>query len=556
MIKLLKKYEIHTTPFEAIKNWAINNTHNDNLLLYESTGSDDGLPYALEYVDYGSSGHPVVNSLCDIALEQQDADLATLELGVNVVGIFYPELDPKNIDGTYMRSVYHQIKTMFYNQYYDPTKVWGIENIDFPLSKTERRMSDEIRLIDIPRLVFGDKIVPKSVVALDNTTDNEYIITDDGYGNLRAGINLFSHQQEIRHHRNEFDIGYSYFCDPYFNFSPATPINLSASLVLYHTGHLTWETGSDSPVVEDGFIIQARDVTLAAPYATVGVVGTGVLTFDYWPIYSQHTFSFRVASFSGPTFSNFSNEVSLTAPPDPIITLQPLDQTQIEGLTASFSSSAGLSAPFTYQWVSGSANLVDGPRITGSLTPELLINNIQPSDTGSYALHVTNLWGNVYSNPAYLTIISNIVPVYVNDSSSMNVSLLFGSIAQNPPIPESTVPGINLTLITGSVLTVVITMSAPPETSSVNAGFYAGSIFDVIKVVYGGNETASVNAGFYAGNIFNVLVPIYGGNETASVSTGFYSGYTTLEVITDTEQDAIEGMTITLISGSVSGSSP
>jgi hypothetical protein len=214
MIKLLKRYEIHTTPFEAVKNWAINNTSNDNLLLYESTGSDDGLPYALEYIDYNID-YPTTNSFCDIALEQQDADLATLELGLKVVGIFYPEIDPKNIDGTYMRSIYHQVKTMFYNQYFDPSKIWGIENIDFPLSKTERRISDEIRLINIPKLVFGDKIVPKSVVATDNTTDNEYIITDDGYGNLHSGTNLFSHQQEIRKHDNEFVLGFDHRCDYY-----------------------------------------------------------------------------------------------------------------------------------------------------------------------------------------------------------------------------------------------------------------------------------------------------------------------------------------------------
>ena len=218
MIKLLKRYEICMTPFEATKNWAINNTHNDNILLYESSSSDDGVPYALEFVDYGS-GFPALNSKCNIALEQQDDDLAILELGLNVIGIFYPELDPKNIDGTYKRSIYHQIKTMFYNMYFDPTKIWGIENIDFPLSKTKRILSDEFHLLDIPRNVFGDKIIPESVTAIDNTTDNEYIITDDGNGNLVAKSNLFSHQQEIREHSNNFTLGFSDYCNDYFNFN-------------------------------------------------------------------------------------------------------------------------------------------------------------------------------------------------------------------------------------------------------------------------------------------------------------------------------------------------
>ena len=227
MIKLLKKYEIQARPFEATKNWAVSNIRNDNLLLYESTGSDDGLPYALEFMDYGIT-HPSENDNCDIALEQQDYDLATLELGLKIIGIFYPEMDPTNPDGTYKRSIYHQVKTMFYNDYLDPTKIWGIENIDFPLSRTERRLSDEIRLLDIPRNVFGDKIIPKSVKIVDDTTDNEYIITDDGNGNLFAGMNLFSHQQEVRNHENEFDHGSSNDCDWYFN-PQATPAYISES---------------------------------------------------------------------------------------------------------------------------------------------------------------------------------------------------------------------------------------------------------------------------------------------------------------------------------------
>jgi len=227
MIKLLKKYEIQAKPFEATKNWAVSNIRNDNLLLYESTGSDDGLPYALEFMDYGVT-HPSENDNCDIALEQQDYDLATLELGLKIIGIFYPELDPINPDGTYKRSVYHQVKTMFYNDYLDPTKIWGVENIDFPLSRTERRLSDEIRLLDIPRNVFGDKIIPKSVRIVDDTTDNEYTITDDGNGNLFAGVNLFSHQQEVRNHENEFDHGSTAACDWYFK-PQATPVYISES---------------------------------------------------------------------------------------------------------------------------------------------------------------------------------------------------------------------------------------------------------------------------------------------------------------------------------------
>ncbi len=205
MIKLLKQYQIQVTPFGATKDWALNNTDNENLLLFESTGSDDGLPIALEFLDYGDgSGYPVENALCDIALEQQTNDLATSQTGLNVKGIVNTDTEPLNDDGTYKRSIYHQVKTMFYNSYLDPSKIWGVENIDFTLSQTQRNLSDQFRLVDIPRNVYGDKIVPKTVKVYDNTLDNVYIVIDDGNGNLFAGKNLFSHQQKLGEYINEF----------------------------------------------------------------------------------------------------------------------------------------------------------------------------------------------------------------------------------------------------------------------------------------------------------------------------------------------------------------
>lgn len=217
MIKLLKKYQIQLTPFEATKNWELNNINNDNLLLFESTGSDDGLPIALEFIDYTHTSS-FENSTCNIALEQQGGDFINLREGLNVVGTFYSDVEPMNNDGTFKRSIYHQVKTMFYNTYYDPTKTWGIENIDFELAKTKKTLSDRFRIIDVPRSIFGDKIVPKSVMMYDNTLDNQYIVTDDGNGNLLAGMNLFSHQQELGEYKNEFVTSQSSsYCDYYWN---------------------------------------------------------------------------------------------------------------------------------------------------------------------------------------------------------------------------------------------------------------------------------------------------------------------------------------------------
>jgi hypothetical protein len=179
--------------------------------------TEDDYPVALEFLEY-SYNSASINNHCDIALEQQDDDNANLEEGRKILGSFYPNIDPTNLDGTYKRAIYYQVRTSFYNKYYDPSKIWGIENIDFELSKTKRILSDQFVLVDIPRNVFGDKIIPNSVTMYDNTLDNYYVITDDGNGNLFAGINLFSHQQELGEYKNSFVAEKSSsYCDFYWN---------------------------------------------------------------------------------------------------------------------------------------------------------------------------------------------------------------------------------------------------------------------------------------------------------------------------------------------------
>jgi hypothetical protein len=228
MLKELKRYQVRLTPFQAVKNWALNNTENESVLLFESTGSDDGEQIDLEYIDWGTGGSsPNTSSECEIALEQQDADQASYREGASVTGPFYPETDPVNVDGTYQRSVYSQVKISFYNTFRDPTKIWGLENIDFEKGKTKRRLADRLRMFDIPRRIFGDKILPSTVVIRDTSLDNDYTIEDDGYGNLTARRNLFSKQQEIGDFTNDFLVGAEHTCDDYLMLTSSTsPISL------------------------------------------------------------------------------------------------------------------------------------------------------------------------------------------------------------------------------------------------------------------------------------------------------------------------------------------
>ncbi len=80
---------------------------------FDSCFSKDFFSHTIEYIDFGDGSEtPTTNSACNIALEQQIADKVQYRQGLTVTGPFYPETDPINVDGTYKRSVYAQIKTV------------------------------------------------------------------------------------------------------------------------------------------------------------------------------------------------------------------------------------------------------------------------------------------------------------------------------------------------------------------------------------------------------------------------------------------------------------
>lgn len=197
MIKHINHQNVSTTPFVAAKARVLSNIKNDDTVILEPNVYPNGTQVALDYVDY-NSGNPLVNRDCNIALEQQDLDSLGYEEGITGSGLFNSSSDAKNTDGSYKSLVYRTIENAFYNTYRNPTEIFGMENIDFPLSKTRRNLSDDFRVFTIPQSVFGDKIQPRSVQFYDTLLDDNVAIFDDGYQNLIGGYNLFSKVQEVR----------------------------------------------------------------------------------------------------------------------------------------------------------------------------------------------------------------------------------------------------------------------------------------------------------------------------------------------------------------------
>lgn len=204
MIKHINHQNLLTTPFVAIKTWELNNRDPDDLVLLEtysasvSTYNPPEEFVAYEYVDFYSGSTPTLNRTCNIALEQQERDWVIYQEGITGSGYFDPANEPQNPDGTYKRLIHSQMDQAFYNTYKNPLKIFGVENFDFPLSRTERQITDAIRIFNIPQRIWGDSIIPRSVVIFDNLLDDNVDIYDDGYQNLLAGTNLFSKIQEVR----------------------------------------------------------------------------------------------------------------------------------------------------------------------------------------------------------------------------------------------------------------------------------------------------------------------------------------------------------------------
>ena len=113
---------------------------------------------------------PFVNSDCVLCLEQSEDNFKTIEEGIltdTSVG-FDPQIEPQNLNDTFKRITYGQIKNLFYNNSQDPTKLLGLENFDLFLDSKNRVIYDKIKVVTIPQAYFGDTLVKNSIEILDN----------------------------------------------------------------------------------------------------------------------------------------------------------------------------------------------------------------------------------------------------------------------------------------------------------------------------------------------------------------------------------------------------
>ena len=409
-----------TTPFVAAKSWDLYNIQSDETILLEPSGSNEQV--ALEFVDWNGDG-PLLNRHCNVTLEQEPADILFYEEGKTGSGAFDSALDEKNTDGTYKRLVHNQIRTSFYNTYKNPFQIFGVEYVDFPISKTLRNLSGYFRMFSIPRNVFGEKIVPSSVKFYDNNLDDNVSIYDDGYQNLIAGVNLFSKVQEVRLMRNLIISGSASYDCPVFD---GTNITVSKT---------------ESTFITVGFYAGNCKYT---DFSTASVNDTAPVNIGFY-----------TGSCRGPTLSD-------TASID------------LGFYSASLSSSGvmdtlGMNVGYLY----GSIDhfiVTDSAQINNGFYSGVVFNTVQSAsaeDTSS--MNILFYSGSIFDQ---ITTFSG-----SNDTASVNILFYSGSISNTvTPTSGSDSASIFIGYYTGSIANVAVATPTQTEAMSTNIGFYTGTI--------------------------------------------------------------------------------
>ncbi len=115
--------------------------------------------------------------------------------------------------------------------------------------------------------------------------------------------------------------------------------------------------------------------------------------------------------------------------PPVVITQQPLNQTNIAGMTAMFTVGATSLNPLTYQWQKNGTNLTNGGRISGATGTTLTIANVSTTDTANYRVMASNSFFSTVSSNAILKVLdvhSAIVTPTVINGFVVGVNLVDG----------------------------------------------------------------------------------------------------------------------------------
>jgi hypothetical protein len=191
------------------------------------------------------------------------------------------------------------------------------------------------------------------------------------------------------------------------------------------------------------------------------------------------TFAVTVSNTAGNVTSAAATLTVNAAVVPPTITAQPTNQTVTAGQTATFSVTAGGTAPLSYQWQKNGAN------IAGATSASYTTPVTTTSDNGaSFRVVVSNTAGNVTSAAATLTVTSAAVAPTIT-AQPPNQTVAAGQSASFVVVATGTAPlsyqwqrnGANIAgAVAASYITPATTMSDNGETFAVTVSNTAGTV--------------------------------------------------------------------------------
>ena len=139
---------------------------------------------------------------------------------------------------------------------------------------------------------------------------------------------------------------------------------------------------------------------------TFNVGGSNLYYINYLSFWNQQTFYLGAGNqtlkwvyscTSFPDHNGYLDEVSYTpGTTAPLINGQPLAQSQVRGLSATFYVDAAGTPPLSYQWQ------LNGNDIPGATNSSCTISNVQATNLGNYTVVITNVAGSIVSSNAAL----------------------------------------------------------------------------------------------------------------------------------------------------------
>jgi hypothetical protein len=235
-------------------------------------------------------------------------------------------------------------------------------------------------------------------VALGGT--QAFIAYDQGGGSLNKWI-FFLNNGQLQMHLYSASIGAVYLGSGSFN--PGTnqwhhvAMTRNGTLFSFYVDGVLNSTSTSSVVVPDA----------GAPL-TIGTAENLYYLHGYEDEISIYNRGLASGEIQAIYNAAAGGKCPLTIPP--AILSQPQGQTVPAGASVGLSVSSTGSRPLSYQW------LLNGASLPGATTSSLSLTNVQPSDSGAYAVAVTNWYGSVTSSNAVLTVY---VPVCVPPPSGL-----------------------------------------------------------------------------------------------------------------------------------------